>query len=54
MFLSGTLCLAGVLGPALGDLRLQYLAILAYAVGLPVACALMAIRFSRPHALEGE
>ena len=54
MFLSGTLCLAGVLGPALGDLRLQCLAIAGYAVGFPVTCALMSIRFSRPHALEGE
>jgi len=46
MFLSGTLCLAGVLGPASGDLRLQWLAIVGYAVGFPVACALVAIRFA--------
>lgn len=45
--LSGALCVVGFLGPLLGDMRLQFLAISGYAVGLPVACALLAILFSR-------
>ncbi|MBI3411633.1 MAG: hypothetical protein HY040_25165 [Planctomycetes bacterium] len=45
--LSGALCVAGSLGPLLGQMRLQFLAISGYAVVLPVACALMGILFSR-------
>jgi hypothetical protein len=46
MTISGALCLAGTLGPILGDLRLQYMGIAGYAGGLPLVCVLLAIRFS--------
>jgi hypothetical protein len=48
MVLSGTLCVAGVLGPASGDLRFQFMGILGYAGVLPVVCGLLARLFARP------
>ena len=45
--LAGGLCVAGTLGPALGDLRFQYLGIVGYAGVFPVACALLARWFGR-------
>jgi hypothetical protein len=45
MILSGLLCLVGVSGPASGDLRLQYPAILGYAFVFPFVCLLLAILF---------
>jgi hypothetical protein len=45
--LAGGLCVAGTLGPALGDLRFQYLGIAGYAGVFPVACALLARWFGR-------
>jgi len=47
MLLSGALCLAGTLGPGLGDLRIQYMGIVGYAAVLPIACVLLAILFAR-------
>jgi hypothetical protein len=47
LLLSGALCLAGTLGPALGDLRFQLLAVLGYAFVFPVACLLLALLFGR-------
>lgn len=47
MILSGALCLAGLLGPALGDLQFQVLGILGYAGIFPVICLLLAILFAR-------
>jgi hypothetical protein len=47
MILSGTLCVAGLLGPALGDLRFQVLGILGYAGVFPVICLLLAVLFAR-------
>jgi hypothetical protein len=44
---SGALCVVGFLGPLSGELRLQFLAIAAYAVGLPLSCALLAAVFGR-------
>jgi hypothetical protein len=44
---SGTLCVAGALGPALGDLRIQWVGVAGYAFVFPVACLLLAILFSR-------
>ena len=47
MILSGVLCLAGVAGPASGNLRLQYPAIFGYAFVFPFVCLLLAILFAR-------
>jgi hypothetical protein len=47
MILSGLLCLAGVSGPASGDLRFQYPAIAGYAFVFPFVCLLLAIMFAR-------
>jgi hypothetical protein len=44
---SGALCVAGLLGPALGDLRFQVLAIAGYAGLFPIACLMMAVVFAR-------
>ncbi len=44
---AGTLCLAGMIGPALGDMRLQRIGIAGYAVVLPLVCALVAREFHR-------
>jgi hypothetical protein len=41
----GTLSVAGVLGPATGDLRLWFFAMANYAVALPVICVLLALHF---------
>jgi hypothetical protein len=47
MIVAGMLCLAGVLGPALGQMHIQYLGIGGYAFVLPVACFLLAMLFRR-------
>src|SRR5262249_19345400 len=52
MMLSGTLCVAGILGPALGDLRFQLLGITGYALVFPVVCLLLARLLARPDASE--
>lgn len=44
---SGTLCLAGLLGPATGEMRLQLFATLGYAFVLPATCVLLAFFFRR-------
>ena len=44
---SGILCLAGLLGPATGDLRLQMIAPLGFAFLLPLTCVALAIYFGR-------
>jgi len=43
MTLSGLLCLVGVSGPASGDLRFQYPAIVGYAFVFPFVCLLLTI-----------
>ena len=48
LMLSGTLCVAGLLGPASGDLRFQLLGITGYAGVFPVACLLLARLFAQP------
>jgi hypothetical protein len=48
---SGLLALAGTLGPLIGDMRLQRIGILGYAVVLPVAFFLLA-RYFRARRLE--
>jgi hypothetical protein len=47
MFMSGTLCLAGTLGPLSGHMRIQFLAIAGYAFVFPVACVFLAMLFIR-------
>jgi hypothetical protein len=47
LLLSGALCIAGILGPALGDLRWQLLGIAGYAAVFPLACWLLAVWFGR-------
>lgn len=44
---AGILCLAGVLGPAFGQMHIQYLGIAGYAFVLPIACLLLAMLFRR-------
>ncbi len=46
MRLSGALCLAGSLGPVLGDMRIQYAGIAGYAGVFPIACLLLARVFA--------
>ncbi len=52
MRLSGALCVTGVLGPLTGEMRLQFLAILGYAFGVPVLSASLAILFGRAGPLD--
>ena len=47
MTAGGLLCLVGVFGPLSGNLRLQYPAILGYAVVFPVVCFLLLVLFKR-------
>lgn len=47
MTLGGLLCLVGVSGPASGDLRFQYPAIVGYAFVFPFVCLLLTILFAR-------
>lgn len=52
LFISGALCIAGVLGPAVGNLRLQLVGVLGYAGVLPFVCFMLARLFRRdvrPH-----
>ena len=46
LWLSGGLCIAGIAGPLLGDMRLQRVGIVGYAVVLPVTFLLLARHFS--------
>ena len=48
MIVAGSLCIAGTLGPLLGQLRIALLATVGYAFVLPVICVLLAILFARP------
>ncbi len=44
---TGVLCLVGTLGPATGEMRLQFIAVLGYGLVLPVTCLLLARDFHR-------
>lgn len=48
MTVTGLQCIAGVVGPAVGNMRLQLVGVLGYAVALPVVC-LMAAGVFRQH-----
>jgi hypothetical protein len=41
LLVCGTLCLAGAVGPAVGNMRLQLIGVLGYAVVLPVVSGLL-------------
>jgi hypothetical protein len=45
LLLSGGLCVAGVIGPALGNMRLQLVGVFGYAGVLPVVCFMLARLF---------
>lgn len=45
MVVTGLLCIAGVVGPAVGNMRLQLVGVAAYAVALPVVCLMVASVF---------
>jgi hypothetical protein len=51
LLISGVLALAGTVGPVVGDMRLQRIGILGYAVVLPVAFFILA-RFFRAQDLD--
>ena len=46
LLLAGVLCVAGLIGPALGQMRWQFVGVFGYAVVLPVVCYVFARRFS--------
>lgn len=43
---SGALCLAGIVGPAVGNMRLQLVGVLGYAVVLPITCLMVSRLFN--------
>lgn len=45
LIISGVLCVAGIVGPIVGNMRLQLLGVLGYAVVLPVVCLMLARLF---------
>jgi hypothetical protein len=45
LFVSGTLCIAGIVGPAVGNMRLQLVGLLGYGAVLPVVCFMLARLF---------
>jgi hypothetical protein len=47
LYVGGTLCIAGILGPATGDMRLQFIAMVGYAGVLPTVCLLLMMLFQR-------
>jgi hypothetical protein len=47
LYVAGTLCLVGVLGPTSGDMRLQFIAVAGYAGVLPAVFLLLAMLFRR-------
>ncbi len=47
MLITGSLCLVGTLGPATGEMRLQFIALVGYGIGLPVTSYLLARYFWR-------
>ena len=45
LLISGALCVAGIIGPSVGNMRLQLVGVLGYAVVLPVVCLMLARLF---------
>lgn len=57
LYLAGSLCLIGVLGPTSGDMRLQFIAVAGYAGVLPAVFLLLAMLFHRaplPRSPDGD
>lgn len=50
---TGVLCLAGIIGPAVGDMRLQLVGVLGYAVLLPVVAWMLASWFRHTQGVHG-
>jgi len=49
LLISGVLCVAGIIGPAIGNMRLQLVGVLGYAVVLPVVSFMLARLFRSDH-----
>jgi hypothetical protein len=47
LYVGGALCITGILGPATGDMRLQFIAIVGYAGVLPIVSLLLVLLFRR-------
>jgi hypothetical protein len=47
LYVAGTLCIVGILGPASGEMRLQFIAVTGYAGVLPAVCLLLGMLFRR-------
>ena len=45
LLITGVLCVAGIVGPAVGNMRVQLIGVLGYAGGLPVVCFMLARLF---------
>jgi hypothetical protein len=45
LLIGGALCVAGTVGPAVGNMRLQLVGLVGYAIVLPVVCFMLARRF---------
>jgi hypothetical protein len=45
---TGSLCLAGTVGPLTGDMRFQFIAVAGYGLLLPATCLLLAKWFQKP------
>ncbi|HEX6252442.1 MAG TPA: hypothetical protein VFZ56_13545 [Gemmatimonadaceae bacterium] len=45
LLIGGALCVAGIIGPVAGNMRLQLVGVLGYAIVLPVTCLLLARLF---------
>ena len=52
LYVGGTLCIAGILGPPSGDMRLQFIAIVGYAGVQPTASLLLMMLFRRTRRLS--
>ena len=50
LMLCGALCFCGTIGPAVGNMRLQFIGVFGYAVVLPVVCLMLAGLFRAEHA----
>jgi hypothetical protein len=49
LLISGVLCVAGIIGPAMGNMRFQLVGVFGYALVLPVVCFMVAKLFRGDH-----
>jgi hypothetical protein len=47
MLVCGTMCVLGVLGPATGNMRFQFIAVVGYGLVFPAVCLFLALLFRR-------